>query len=188
MLYLLLKSIHIIFMVSYFAGIFYLVRIFVYYKDTEKLTDLTKSTILREQYIFMSVRLWNIIIVPAFTIMLLSGLGLIFVHYPYFPLLSTDPLSWFYIKILFLLSLFSYHYWCYKKTKELKNGNLKDLKEENTRLRMWNEIGTLILFAVVFTVIFKTAIFTFWWQLIVGFIIFIVLIMGIVKLVNAKKK
>lgn len=64
MTYLIIKALHIIFMVSYFAGIFYLVRIFVYYKDTDEFES-PKKEILREQYVFMARRLWNIITVPA---------------------------------------------------------------------------------------------------------------------------
>ena len=56
MLYTIIKAIHIIFMVSYFAGIFYLVRLFVYYKDTDEFDEL-KQQILRNQYTFMAVRL-----------------------------------------------------------------------------------------------------------------------------------
>jgi putative membrane protein len=56
MTYLIIKALHIIFMVSYFAGIFYLVRIFVYYKDTDAFES-PKKEILREQYVFMARRL-----------------------------------------------------------------------------------------------------------------------------------
>ena len=66
--YSILKALHIVFMVSYFAGIFYLVRLFVYYKDTDSFTE-PKKSILREQYIFMLRRLWNIILAPAGVLM-----------------------------------------------------------------------------------------------------------------------
>ena len=56
MLYSIIKAFHIVFIVSYFAGIFYLVRIFVYYKDTDEFEE-TKKKILREQYVFMARRL-----------------------------------------------------------------------------------------------------------------------------------
>ncbi len=187
MLYLILKAVHIIFMVSYFAGIFYLVRIFVYYKDTDAFPD-PKKQILREQYVFMARRLWNIITVPAFVIMLLSGIWLIFVYYPNFPLLSTDPFSWFYIKLFFLIGLFAYHYWCWKKVLEIKNLNGNEIPTANIKLRQANEIATFLLFLVVFTAILKATVVEYWWQLITGFFVLVVVIMLTVKLVNKQNK
>lgn len=187
MLYLILKAVHIIFMVSYFAGIFYLVRIFVYYKDTDNFDD-PKKNILREQYVFMARRLWNIITVPAFVIMLLSGIWLIFVYYPVFPLLSLEPFSWFYIKLFFLIGLFIYHYWCWKKVLEIKSLQGHDIQTPNIQLRQANEIATFLLFLIVFTVILKTTAITYWWQLITGFVVLVVVIMMTVKLVNNQKK
>ena len=181
MLYTVLKAVHIIFMVSYFAGIFYLVRIFVYYKDTDAF-DENKKNILREQYVFMARRLWNIITVPAGVIMLLSGLTLIFLN---FGLMKTP---WFHLKLTFLLGLAFYHYWCWQKVLQIKNlsGNL--LPVQNIKLRQANEIATFILFLVVFTVILKSMVIEYWWQLISGFIVFVLVVMLTVKLVNRKKK
>lgn len=187
MFYLVLKAIHIIFMVSYFAGIFYLVRLFVYYKDTDEF-DMYKQHALREQYLFMCRRLWNIIIVPAFVIMLLSGIWMIFYYFPDFPLLQTSPLSWFYVKIVFLLGLFGYHYWCWKKIDELKVLNGGELPTKNIKLRQANEIATFILFLVVFTAVLKSLIFQYGLQLLIGFFVLVVVIMITVKLVNKGRK
>lgn len=79
--YSILKALHIVFMVSYFAGIFYLVRLFVYYKDTDSFTE-PKKSILREQYIFMLRRLWNIILAPAGVLMVFFGILLIIFNIP----------------------------------------------------------------------------------------------------------
>lgn len=181
MLYSIIKAIHIIFMVSYFAGIFYLVRIFVYYKDTDEF-DETKQQILRNQYTFMAVRLWNIITVPAGILMLLSGLTMILLNSG---LLKTP---WFHLKLTFLVGLGIYHFWCWKKVKELKNLNGSILPTSNIKLRQFNEIATFILFAVVFTVILKYSVIQYWWQLLLGFFGIIILITSIVKLVNRSKK
>ena len=181
MLYTVLKAVHIIFMVSYFAGIFYLVRLFVYYKDTDEFEE-TKRKILREQYVFMARRLWNIIIIPAGIIMLGTGLTLIFLN---FGLMKTQ---WFLLKLTFLTGLGIYHYWCWKKVLQLKNLEGNVLPIENIKLRQANEIATFILFLVVFTVILKSMIIEYWWQLIVGFFVLVMLIMTTVKLVNKKKK
>ena len=180
MLYTILKAVHIIFMVSYFAGIFYLVRLFVYYKDTDEFEEI-KRNILREQYIFMARRLWNIITVPAGIIMLGTGLTLIFLNDG---LLKTP---WFHLKLTFLLGLAMYHYWCWKKVLQIKKleGNVLPIK--NIKLRQANEIATFLLFLVVFTVILKSSIIEYWWQLIVGFFVLVLLIMTTVKLVNKRK-
>lgn len=181
MLYLILKAIHVIFMVSYFAGIFYLVRLFVYYKDTDAF-EIMKKEVLRKQYVFMMRRLWNIIIIPAGVIMLISGLALI---------LSNSTLlkmPWFHLKLTFLVGLLVYHYWCWKKIIVIKKLNGKDLPTPNIKLRQYNEIATFILFLIVFTVILKSMVITYWWQLILGFIVLVIVITFTVKLVNKNIK
>ncbi|MDY3317423.1 CopD family protein [Riemerella anatipestifer] len=181
MAYLIIKALHIIFMVSYFAGIFYLVRLFVYYKDTDDF-DTPKQTVLREQYLFMMRRLWNIITVPAGVLMLLFGIILIIMN----PYLMKMP--WFHLKLTFLIGLAVYHYWCWKKVLVVKNLNFSELSTSNLKLRQANEIATFLLFLVVFTVILKAFVIDYWWQLIVGFLVLVVVIMLTVKLVNKNKK
>ncbi|WP_332020814.1 CopD family protein [Kaistella sp.] len=181
MLYTILKAFHIIFMVSYFAGIFYLVRMFVYYKDTDEF-EVGKKEILREQYVFMARRLWNIITVPAGVIMLVTGLSLIYLN---FGLMKTP---WFHLKLTFLIGLAFYHYWCWKKVLQMKNLKGDILPIKNIKLRQANEIATFILFLVVFTVILKSWVLEYWWQLITGFFVLVVAIMLTVKLVNKAKK
>ena len=181
MLYTIIKALHIIFMVSYFAGIFYLVRIFVYYKDTDAF-DEPKKSVLREQYTFMARRLWNIITVPAGIIMLICGITMIFLN------LGLMKMPWFHLKLTFLIGLGIYHYWCWKKVLKLKELNGKTLDTANIKLRQANEIATFILFLVVFTVILKSMAIEYWWQLICGFFVLVFLIMMTVKLVNKGKK
>lgn len=180
MLYTVIKAIHLIFMVSYFAGIFYLVRLFVYYKDTDEFEEVKKK-VLREQYVFMARRLWNIITVPAGVIMLASGLTMIFLN---FGLMKTP---WFHLKLTFLVGLAVYHYWCWKRVLQLKSLGGDAMPLKNLKLRQANEIATFILFLVIFTVILKSLVIEYWWQLITGFVVLVVLIMGTVKLVNKRK-
>lgn len=181
MLYLIVKAIHIIFMVSYFAGLFYLVRLFVYYKDTDEFEN-PKKNILREQYVYMARRLWNIITVPAFVLMLLSGITMIFLN----PTLLKLP--WFHMKLTFLLGLFGYHFWSWKKVLQLKKLKTETLPIKNVKLRQANEIATFILFLVVFTVILKHLAIEHGLQLLLGFIVLVVAIMLTVKWVNKSKK
>lgn len=180
MLYIIVKAIHIIFMVSYFAGIFYLVRLFVYYKDTDTF-DEPKKSVLREQYQVMASRLWKIITVPASVLMLLAGITMIILNSS---LLQTP---WFHLKLTFLLGLAAYHFWCWKMVKKLENLKGQSLDMPNIKLRQFNEIATFILFLVVFTVILKSTVLEYWWQLLLGFIAVVVLITATVKLVNKNK-
>lgn len=181
MAYLIIKALHIIFMVSYFAGIFYLVRIFVYYKDTDGFGS-PKKEILREQYVFMARRLWNIITVPAGILMLLFGIVMLFMNAG---LLHT---SWFQLKLFFLLGLAAYHYWCWKKVLKIRNLQNGELATANLKLRQANEIATFLLFLVVFTVILKSDTVEKWPQLMAGFFVIVSAIMLTVKLVNRKPK
>lgn len=180
MFYSIIKAFHIVFVVSYFAGIFYLVRIFVYYKDTDEFEG-TKKKILREQYVFMARRLWNIITVPAGIIMLTTGITMIILN------LGLMKTPWFHLKLTFLIGLGIYHYWCWKKLNEVKNLHGTDLSTSNLKLRQANEIATFIVFLVVFTVILKSMAIDYWWQLIAGFFVLVFLIMMTVKLVNKKR-
>lgn len=181
MTYLIIKALHIIFMVSYFAGIFYLVRIFVYYKDTDTFSD-PKKTILREQYVFMLRRLWNIITVPAGILMLLFGIILIVLN----P--GILKASWFHLKLAALVGLAVYHFWCWRKVKQIQSLQSEKIPIPNLRLRQANEIATFILFFIVITVILKYSVISYWWQLLSGFIVIVFAIMVTVKLVNRRKK
>ena len=181
MTYQIIKALHIIFMVSYFAGLFYLVRLFVYYKDTDAF-ETEKKKILREQYVFMMTRLWNIITLPAFVLMSVFGITMIIMN------MGLMSAGWFHLKMLFLIGLFFYHYWSWKKIKTIKNLQGGDLQDSNVGLRQFNEVATFLLFLVVFTVILKSQIITYGWQLLCGFIVLVVVITLIVKLVNKNKK
>lgn len=177
-MYSILKAIHIVFVVSYFVGIFYLVRLFVYYKDAEEKPEIERN-ILQKQYKFMIKRLWNIITLPAAVIVFLSGIALIVLN----PILLST--SWFHIKITLLLLLASTHFFIWKKIQLTQNDQLKS---SSLQLRMFNELATVFLVLIVFVVMLKDYLFEIYPQLIVGFIAFFVLMFSVVKLVNRNKK
>ena len=177
--YLILKSIHIIFVVSYFAGLFYIVRLFIYH--TEALEgDEAKRSILHAQYSFMEERLWNIITVPALVIMSISGIYLLYAMNWTF---LTQ--GWMHVKLLFVVILLVYHFWCWKTLKKLHK---EKTGMTSVQLRMMNEVATLILFVVVFAVILKSMFIAYWYWALIAFVAIGVLIMAIVKLVNRGKK
>ncbi len=174
--YNIIKAIHIIFMVSYFAGIFYVVRLFIYHTDTQFDKE-PKKGILQEQFIKMEGLLWNIITVPAFILML--GTGLIMLFFNWDGIFKTA--SWMHIKFAFLIVLAVYHYFCWEIIKKLKRNTFK---YTSLQLRLWNEVATIILFAVVFAVILKYQFIDNWYWAIGGLFFFGVIIMLVVRLVK----
>ncbi|MDL1913337.1 MAG: CopD family protein [Bergeyella sp.] len=179
--YYIFKALHIIFMVSYFAGIFYLVRLFVYYKDTDGFSG-PKKDILRSQYVFMIFRLWTIIVLPAGMLMVVFGLCMLFVN----PGLLQA--SWFHLKFLFLLFLLGFHFWCWKKVLEIKKLEGKALMNSTIVLRQMNEVATFLLFLVVFTAVLKSQLLFYWREFLSGFLVLVLVIISVVKWVSRKKK
>lgn len=147
MIYLYLKSLHIIFVVCWFAGLFYIVRLFVYYAETNQKTDIEKE-ILCNQYKIMTNRLWNIITTPAAILTTLFGIGMLIVN----PFLLQMP--WMHVKLFFVILLWAYHLRCHQFVKQINSNNLS---KSSSFFRVWNEGATLILFSIIFLVILKSA-------------------------------
>ena len=141
-----LKALHIIFMVAWFSGTFYVVRLFIYYKEAEK-KDEPEKIILQRQYAIMLKRLWYIITWPAFVLLFVCGIWM----------LVDDPAvlkkSYMHTKLGFLVLLVIYHLINHRIYDRTKKGILK---MSGFSLRLWNEVATLILVAVVFVVVIKT--------------------------------
>ena len=150
------KAIHIIFVVSYFAGIFYMVRLFIYHTEALQ-KDEPERSILHRQFSFMEERLWNIITVPALIIMSVTGM------------------------YMFYRRAWAYFSWRIMKRLQAGQATLSSLQ-----LRMLNEVATLILFVVVFAVVLKALFTTYWYFALLAFVAMGALIMLIVKLVNRK--
>lgn len=147
MLYLYLKALHIIFIVCWFAGLFYIVRLFVYYAEAADKSKLEKD-ILTKQYTIMTNRLWNIITWPAAILATGFGVGMLI----YNPALLSIP--WMHVKLLFVLLLIAYHLKCQQYVNQI---NANSMTKSSSYFRLWNEGATLILFSVVFLVILKSA-------------------------------
>ncbi|MCC9041953.1 CopD family protein [Myroides sp. M-43] len=150
MLYLYLKSLHIIFIVCWFAGLFYIVRLFVYYAETKDMPE-PKAQILKEQYTIMTNRLWNIITWPAAVLATAFGIWMIVIM----PAWLSQP--WMHVKLLFVVLLIAYHLKCHQFVMQINN---RTMTKTSSFFRIWNEGATLILFSVVFLVILKS---TFNW-------------------------
>ncbi len=176
--FLYVKALHIIFVVTWFAGLFYIGRLFIYHVEAEKKDEPAKS-ILQTQYKLMSKRLWYIITWPSLFLASFFAFWMLYKN-PYYL-----KMPWMHVKLAFVLALYFYHGFCHKVYKELQRD---EIKYSSNKLRAFNEIPTVILFAAVFLVVLKSAINWIWG--VVGIILFGVLLMiGIryYKKVRAKK-
>lgn len=163
-------AIHIIFVVSWMAGLFYSVRLFIYHTEANDRPELEKN-ILQREFEKIEGRLWNIITIPAMCLTVLAGATMLYTR-PY--LLQTD---WMLVKLGFVVLLLIYHFVCQNIMKQLKRGIFKF---SSNQLRLWNEVATILLVAIVFTVILKSAID--WIYGLLGLIAFSVVIMTAVKI------
>lgn len=140
-----IKALHIIFVVTWFSGLFYLPRLFIYFVEANEREDLIRDA-FQEQFLIMQRRLWYGITWPSCVLAILFGGSMI--HY-WMPL-SENP--WLITKLCFVFFLFLYHLSLGKIYKRLKSG---ESKLTSFQLRLWNEVSTLFLVAIVFLVVLK---------------------------------
>ena len=168
--FLYVKALHIIFVVTWFAGLFYIVRLFIYQTEAEDKLEPAKS-ILQTQYKLMSKRLWYIITWPS------AILASFFAFWMLYQEPSYLQMPWMHIKLSFVLALYFYHGFCHRIYKRLQKDTIS---YSAFKLRMFNEISTILLFAIVFLVTVKSAISWVWG--VVGIVLFGVLLMLSIKL------
>jgi protoporphyrinogen IX oxidase len=135
-----IKALHIIFMVTFFAGTFYIVRLFIYHREAMAKWE-PDRTILSRQLATMQRKLWYVITWPSLVLMLLFGLWMFAMN----PDLIKQP--WMHAKLGFVALLFVYHFINHGLYQQAQRN---ELKWSSFRLRLWNEGATLLLFAVVF--------------------------------------
>ena len=144
--YLWFKTLHIVGVVVWFAGLFYLVRLFIYHVEAEDLEpDL--SLAFKNQYGLMEKRLANIITTPGMVVAVSMAIGLL-VAQP-----SWLQQGWMHAKLGFVAALLVYHWFCYRLMGQLKEGSCQ---WSGKQLRALNELPTLLLVIVVMLVVFKT--------------------------------
>lgn len=160
-----LKSLHLIFVITWFAGLFYIVRLFVYQIEASEKPSPEKE-ILQEQFKIMSYRLWYIITWPSAVLATIFALSLLHLN----PVFLEMP--WMQVKLGFVFLLYLYHLKCHQIFKQLQNN---EVKHTGNFMRIWNEGATIILFAVVFLVILKNAVN--WIFGVIGIFLFSILIM-----------
>jgi putative membrane protein len=143
--YLWFKTLHIVGVVVWFAGLFYLVRLFIYHREAEDLAPALRSA-FQQQYALMEKRLANIITTPGMVVAVVCAIGL----------LSVNPAwlhqGWMHAKLAFVAALLAYHAFCYRLMGKLQRG---DCRWSGRQLRALNELPTLLLVVVVMLVVFK---------------------------------
>lgn len=162
-----IKALHIIFVVTWFSGLFYIVRLFVYSAEANTKTEPERS-ILVKQFGIMQKRLWYGITWPSAILTLIFGawIGILYGSLP----------PWLIIKLFFVLGLFVYHLSIHSIFLQQQKGNFK---WSSQKLRMWNELATVFLLCIVMLVVVKQLLNVVWG--IVGLILFIFLLIIAIK-------
>lgn len=160
-----IKSLHLIFVITWFAGLFYIPRLFVYQIEASQKPSPEKE-ILGEQLKLMSKRLWYIITWPS--AILATCFAVI--------LLILQPIwlqqSWMHLKLGFVVLLFAYHFKCHHLFNQLQNDVVK---WSSNQMRLWNEGSTIILFSIIFLVILRDTLN--WIYGLVGLILLMLILM-----------
>lgn len=175
-MYSYIKSLHIIFVVTWFAGLFYIVRLFVYNAEAEGKGEPERG-ILQRQFGLMIRRLWLGITWPSAVLTAVFGLWM-------WHLLGHLP-QWLAIKLGFVAGLFLYHFSLHVIYKQQLRG---DFRHSATRLRIWNEVATIFLVAIVMLATVKQSLSLLWG--LAGLFAFVVVLMSairIYKLVRERK-
>lgn len=144
---LLLKTLHIIGFTAWFAGLFYLVRIFVYHTEAYDKTE-PEQSILRRQYEVMESRVYKIICNPAMMITWTAGLLMIYKYGRDWFAAST----WLHIKLVLLVVLTVYHLSCKRMIQRIRKG---PTGWSSFAYRLYNEVPTILLVSIVVLAVFK---------------------------------
>lgn len=145
MTYDIIKALHIIFVVTWFAGLFYIVRLFIYHVEAAT-EENPKREILQQQYSLMQKRLWFGITWPSMILTVIFGTWMLYLN----PALLKMP--YMHLKLTLVGLLLIYHFYCQVIFNNLKSGNNKLTSHG---LRILNEVATLFLVSIVFVIVLK---------------------------------
>lgn len=163
-----LKTFHIVGFVAWFAGLFYLVRMFVYSAESMEKQE-PERTILSKQFILMEWRVYKIICNPAMVLTWACGLGMLFLYGTEW--LAANP--WMHIKLTLLVLMTGYHHFCKRVIKKIEKG---ETTFNSFQFRLLNELPTLFLISIVLLAVLKNSLnflYAFLGVLLFGFLLFI---------------
>jgi len=150
-----IKALHLIFIVTWFAGLFYIVRLFIYQTEALEKPEYERL-ILKPQLDLMARRLWYIITWPSAILTLIFGFWVLTYRWGY---LQQEFMQ---AKLIFVLLLYVYHGYSQVLFNELQAGKAR---WSSNQLRLWNELSTLLLFAIVFLIVLKNTLSMVWGML-----------------------
>lgn len=143
--YLWFKAFHIVGIVAWFAGLFYLPRLFVYHAEANEQPEAVRS-ILQQQYQVMEKRLYSIIMTPAMVLTVAMAVGMVVTA----PDLLKQP--WIHIKLGLVVILIGYHHFCKRLMREMASGQFRFSGQQ---FRWFNEFPTVLFVIVVLLAVFK---------------------------------
>ena len=170
------KALHIIFIVTWFSGLFYIVRLFVYNAEAAEKPE-PERTVLQHQFRIMIRRLWMGITWPSAILTLIFG--------PWMMIMLGSVPTWLAIKLGFVVGLYAYHFSLQAIFSQQMRG---EFRWSSQRLRIYNEVATIFLVAIVMLVVVKQNMS--WIYGLLGLFLFVVLLMSairIYKIVRTRK-
>lgn len=179
MAFLYLKALHIIFIVTWFAGMFYIVRLFIYATEANAKAEPEKS-ILQQQYALMSKRLWYGITVPSAILTLIFGPAVLWKG-GYLDDFGSQ--TWLHVKLLFVLLLYIYFYTLHRIFRNQQRGVFK---YSGQQLRVWNEVATIFLVAIVMLATVKQSMSWLWG--LTGLVCFVIILMLAIRIYKRLRK
>ena len=162
------KALHVIFIVTWFSGLFYIVRLFIYNREAADKPEPEKS-ILQKQFSVMIRRLWLGITWPSAVLTLVFGGWMLFLY-------GSIP-GWLILKLVFVAGLYLYHFSLHHIYSTQQKGIFKYSSQQ---LRIWNEVATIFLLSIVMLVVVKESMSLIWG--ITGLAVFIIILMSAIKI------
>lgn len=152
-----LKALHIIFVVTWFAGMFYMPRLFIYSTEANEREPVARG-VLQEQFRVMMRRLWFGITWPSALVTLVMGLTVMASGHWWTAMLEGSAF-WLCVKLVFVVFLYGYHFTLHYMYRKITGGRYVWSSQQ---LRVWNEVATVFLFAIVFLATVKQSISLLW--------------------------
>jgi protoporphyrinogen IX oxidase len=180
-MYFYLKALHIIFIVTWFAGMFYIVRLFIYNEEANHKAEPEKS-ILQKQFGIMIRRLWFGITWPSAVLTLIFG-SWVMLNGNWHKTLGDLVGRWLLIKLIFVLLLYVYHFSLHSIYKQQARGLFRYSSQQ---LRIWNEVATIFLVPIVMLATVKSSISWVWG--LAGLIGFIIILMSAIRIYKRIRK
>lgn len=179
-----LKALHIIFIVTWFSGLFYIVRLFIYNTEANE-KDEPERSILQRQFAVMIKRLWFGITWPSAILTLIFGPA-VMVHQNWHRIIFEAGGRWLLVKLFFVIGLYIYHFTLHRLYRQQAKGIFTYSSQQ---LRIWNEVATIFLVAIVMLASVKQSMSWIWGLVgLTGFVVVLMSAIKIYKVLRTSKK